>query len=207
MTQDKNPLLKRMKRASIIIAINLAVMVVIVCILSFWVTPNFLHEVTDHDARVIVANVVGEDADAAVTQLAEQGLNPLVIDTIFSDGHKPGVVLDQLPEGNLPVKPGRNVYLTINSYTTQSFAFPDVVQQSSRQARSELDDQYFVVDSVIYEPYKFDDLVLNVYASGTQTPMVVGKEYPKRTHVVLVVGSTTVSVEAENDETEDAFFE
>lgn len=207
MTEDQKPMSRRVRRAAIVLAINAAVMVAIVCLLSFFVAPDFLHDITDHDARVTVTDVVGQDADDAVALLSAQGLHPLVIDTIFSDGHKPGVVLDQLPEGNLPVKPGRNVYLTINSYTTQNFVFPDVVQQSSRQARSELDEQFFVVDSVIFKPYRFDDLVLDVYASGSERSMEVGKEYPKRTHVVLVVGSTTVNIEAENDENEDAFFE
>jgi len=140
----------------------------------------------------------------------ERGLVPMIVDTLFSDGHTPGAVLDQLPEGNLPVKPGRFVYLTINSYTTQTFAFPDVIQHSSRQARSELDDQFFLVDSIRYEPYEFDDLVLQVLASdGKQKgkDMTIGAHYPKRTHVTLVVGSTHVEVEAVNEESESSFFE
>lgn len=205
---DKKPTFgKRLRRFFIIISINLVVIVGIVCALSFWYAPDFLHRITEHDARVIVPKVTGFDAQEAIECLESQGLVPMVVDTLFSDGAQPGTVLDQLPECNMPVKPGRNVYLTINSYTTQQFEFPDVIQHSSRQARAELDDQFFVVDSVRFEPYEFDDLVLAVHATKTGKEMEIGQSYPKRTHVILVVGSTTIGIEAENDETESSFFE
>lgn len=197
---------KRIGRSTLIILVNIAAMVAIVCVLSFWYMPSRLHDITGHDERIVIMNVVGMDADDAVEKLQAQGVVPQVIDTIFSDGHKPGVVLDQLPEGNLPVKPGRYVYLTINSYTTQMFTLPDVIDHSNRQARSELEDQFFVVDSVRYQPYEFDELVLEVVSSADGKQMKAGQEYPKRTHVVMVVGSTTVEVEARNEESENDFF-
>jgi len=207
MTEENKERLKRVGRSTGILTLNVVAMIIIIYVASFWIIPGFLSGITDHDARVTVSDVVGMDADEAIAQISAQGLVAIVVDTVFTDGHKAGIVLDQLPEGNLPVKPGRNVYLTINSYTTQNFAFPDVVQQSSRQARSELEDQFFVVDSIILKPYRFDDLVLDVRDSNTDKSMMVGKKYPKRTHVVMVVGSSTVHIKPENDENEDAFFE
>lgn len=192
---------------TVLLSLNLFLMIAIGCLISFWLIPDYLHTLTGHDERVTVPSVISQDADDAVAMIAERGLVPMIVDTVFSDSHAPGTVIEQLPEGNLPVKPGRNVYLTINSYTTQNFTFPEVLQLSSRQARSELDDQFFVVDSVRYEPYEFDDLVIDVVSSKDDKPMEAGKEYPKRTHVVLVVGSTQVDIKAENDETESSFFE
>lgn len=197
----------RFKRSLLIVLVNVAIMIAIVFGITLWFVPNFLDGVTDHSARVNVPAVANMMTDDAITVIEAQGLKPVVIDTIYSDWHKPGVVIEQLPEGNLPVKPGRIVYLTVNSSTVQKFAFPNVVDLSSRQAHSDLDDQYFIVDSVRYEAHEFDDLVLGVVSSTDGSPMIVGKEYPKRTRVVLIVGSTQLALEAENDENETAFFE
>lgn len=208
MNQDKQPQKPfGFRKALLLICINLAIMFAILMVISFGVMPGWLSDITGHNNRVVVPNVIGMTADEALFDIDAQGLRPMIVDTVFSDGHKPGVVLDQLPEGNLPVKPGRIVYLTINSYTTQSFPFPDVAELSSRQAISELEDQYYVVDSLIKLPYEFDDLVLNVTLSASGKTPQPGEMYPKRTHVKLYVGSTTVAIQGENEEMDDIFFE
>lgn len=209
MTDDNQPKKSHKIRNTLLwISLNIVLMFAIVGIVSFYVMPGWLSDITGHEQRVTVPAVVGLTADEAELLIQEQGLRPMVIDTVFSDGHLPGVVLEQLPEGKLPVKPGRIVYLTINSYTTQEFPFPDIEQLSSRQAISELEDQYYVVDSIILEPYEFDDLVLSVDVVGRDKKAPkVGEMFAKRTHVVLHVGSTTVEVEGKTEETEDAFFE
>ena len=89
----------------------------------------------------------------------------------------------------------------------QKVVFPDVIQWSSRQAQSHLRELRFVADSIVYEPYEFDDLVLSVTSRYGHREMEVGELYPIRTHLILHVGSTSVAVEAKNDTTESAFFE
>ena len=175
-----------------IIVLNLVVMLLIVLGGTLLWIPGWLNDLTGHDNRVVVPSVIGQVADSAVLRLTDAGLNPMVIDTIYSDGRQPGEVIDQLPEGNLPVK----------------VVFPDVIQWSSRQAQSYLRELRFVADSIVYEPYDFDDLVLSVTAlKGRKKEMEVGELYPVRTHVVLHVGSTKTAMEAQNEATEKSFFE
>ena len=190
-----------------IILLNLVIMVLVVLGVTLLWMPNWLNQITGHDYRVVVPAVIGQTADSAIVHLEAAGLHPMVIDTIYSDGCQPGEVIEQLPEGNLPVKPNRIVYLTINAYDVQKMVFPDVIQWSSRQAQSHLRELRFVADSIVYEPYEFDDLVLSVTSRYGHREMEVGELYPIRTHLILHVGSTSVAVEAKNDTTESAFFE
>lgn len=190
-----------------IIALNLAVMAIIVFGLTYCWVPNWLNNITGHGNQVVVPSVIGLSVDEAIASIEYADLHPMVIDTVYSDGALPGEVIEQLPEGNLPVKPKRLVYLTINAFDVQKVAFPDVVQWSSRQAQSHLRELRFVADSIVYEPYEFDDLVLRVKSLTDQKEMKVGELYPVRTHLVLYVGSTTVEIEGKNEETEETFFE
>ncbi len=189
-----------------IVLLNLVIMVCIVLGITLYWVPDWLNDLTGHDERVVVPMVTGVSADSAIARLEAVGLQPLVIDTIYGDGCAPGEVIEQLPEGNLPVKPSRIVYLTINAYDVQKVAMPDVIQWSSRQAQSHLRELRFVADSIVYEPYEFDDLVLSVTPLRGRKEMEVGKLYPIRTHVILHVGSKTVAIEGKNDSTETAFF-
>lgn len=81
----------------------------------------------------------------------------------------------------------------------------EVLDHSTRQARSLLNEAGFVVDSIQLEPYEFDDLVLDVRVGNSKA--LPGEKYPIRTHVTLVVGSTQVEINPENDESEEVFFE
>lgn len=196
-----------MRKKIIIIALNLLAMLIIVLAFTLLWVPGWLNEITGHDQRVVVPAVVGTTADEAITALEGAGLRPMVIDTVYSDGCQPGEVIEQLPEGNLPVKPNRIVYLTVNAYDVQKVTFPDVVQWSSRQAQSLLTELRFVADSVVYEPYEFDDLVLRVTDMSGTHEMVVGGKYPVRTHVILHIGSTKTEEVLENEELENSQFE
>lgn len=189
-----------------IILLNLLVMFLIVFGVTIWWLPSWLNEQTGHTSRVVVPSVIGLTAEDAINTLDLVGLRPMVIDTIYSDGRQPGEVIEQLPEGTLPVKPNRIVYLTINAYDVQKITFPDVIQWSSRQAQSHLRELRFVADSIIYEPYEFDDLVLKVTSLKGNREMKIGEQYPVRTHVIIHVGSTQTELEATNESSEDTFF-
>ena len=197
----------KIKRTIIIVLANLAVMLLLVLGVTLLWLPGWLNDITGHNEKATVPEVIGKPVDAALEELQAVGLRPMVIDTIYSDGSEPGEVIEQLPEGNLPVKPNRIVYLTINAFDVQKVLFPDVIQWSSRQAASYLKELKFIADSVKYEPYEFDDLVLSVTHRETGEEMQVGETYPIRTRLVLHVGSTQAEIEVKNDSTENVFFE
>lgn len=173
--------------------------IVILFGISLW-----LKSYTHHNEAIKVPNVIGLPDDEAISYLEKAGLEPMVIDSVYSDA-MPGTVIEQLPEGDLPVKLGRIVYLTINARSVRMIKMVEVEDFSSRQAKSLLNEAGFVVDSVRYEPYEFDDLVLEAKIGGSRAQ--AGASYPWHSHVTLVVGSTQVEITPENDSTENAFFE
>ena len=166
--------------------ISLVAMVLIVGGIIYGVI-KWLDSYTHHDESVRVPVVIGTTAEEAMASIADAGLNPMIVDSVYSNA-APGSVIEQLPEGNLPVKLDRIVYLTINARSRQMVTLPDLHDWSSRQAKSRLVEAGFVVDSIKYEPYEYDDLVLGITA-GTET-LVAGHKYPIRTHMVLHVGTT-----------------
>ncbi len=196
----------KFKHSIILILANILVMVAIVLFVTLFWLPRWLSDVTGHEAKVVTPDVVGVVVSDALTQLEEAGLRPMVIDTVYSDGSLPGEVIEQLPEGHLPVKPNRIVYLTINAFDVQKVIFPDVIQWSSRQTLSQLRELKFVPDSIHYVPYEFDDLVLSV-TDREGREMQAGRAYPVRTHVILHVGSTSAQIEVQNDSIDEQFFE
>lgn len=191
------------KKAGLAYGLSALAMIMIVAGLIFWVF-NWLDAYTHHGEAVAVPSVIGVPTDEAMLVIEQAGLKPMIIDSVYTD-RRPGTVIEQLPEGRLPVKLGRIVYLTVNARGKQMIEMVDVRDWSSRQAQSRLEEAGFVVDSVVYEPYEFDDLVLNVTSAGKKID--AGKKYPIRTAVVLHVGSTTAEIEETNDETEQEWFD
>lgn len=57
---------------------------------------------------------------------------------IVVPAYEGGIVLDQLPEGGVEVKPGRTVYITINSFRQKMVPVPYVAGRSLRQAKNML---------------------------------------------------------------------
>lgn len=165
---------------------------------------KWLDAYTHHGEAVQVPSVIGIPTDEAMLIIEQAGLKPMIIDSVYTD-RRPGTVIEQLPEGTLPVKLGRIVYLTVNARGKQMIEMIDVKDWSSRQAQSRLEEIGFVIESVVYEPYEFDDLVLSVTSSDKE--IVAGQKYPIKTPLTLHVGSTTAEIEETNDETEQEWFE
>lgn len=186
------------------ILLNLGLMgVVVLCLL--WGLSSWLGSYTRHDERIEVPDLNGIIAEDAQYYVEELGLKALVVDSVYTDG-RPGAVVEQSPVAGLPVKKGRIIYLTINAKTVRMIRMVDVMEWSSREAQSRLRREGFVIDSVRQVACEFDDLVLGVNQSGGGE-MVAGREYPYHTHIVVRVGSTHVALEAENEETENAWME
>lgn len=186
-----------------VLGINVALMIAVGTAIVFGLM-TWLESYTHHNESVKVPDVKGMVDEEAMYFIEQAGLKPMIIDSLYTDAI-PGAVIEQLPEGGLPVKYGRIVYLTINAKSVRMIKMVDVEDFSSRQAKSLLREAGFVVDSISYEPNEFDDLVLSARIGGKKA--IAGAEYPIRTHVTLVVGSTQIEIKPENDETEDAWFE
>lgn len=176
--------------------LSIALMVIIVIALVSSIN-TWMASYTRHDEYVNVPDLTNITDQDAVQYLEHIGLKGMVIDSVYADA-MPGSVIDQLPIAGLPVRYGRIVYLTVQARSVRMVTLTDDMHEwSSRQAKSRLEEIGFIVDSMRYVPYQFDDLVTNIYITHAEKPLVVGNKYPYKTHVIMTVGTTNVIEEEE----------
>jgi beta-lactam-binding protein with PASTA domain len=121
-----------------------ALTVVVTVLVNFVVMPAY----TRHGVSVTVPDVLDDPYDAAAANLEQAGLRPEQIQL-----RKPNlprdVVIDQNPSPNARVKPGRRVYLTVNSGDTTTVLIPKVEGFSVREARNRINIQGLAVRDVL----------------------------------------------------------
>ncbi|MEL7401756.1 MAG: PASTA domain-containing protein, partial [Pseudomonadota bacterium] len=94
--------------------------------------------VTRHGASVTVPDVVNMMEDEARQRLEAQDLVVKSRGQRFNPTQDRDVVVDQLPAPNAMVKPGRSVYITINSGEVPEVRMPNVVNLPVREAINQL---------------------------------------------------------------------
>jgi eukaryotic-like serine/threonine-protein kinase len=93
---------------------------------------------TRQGVAVTVPEVREMPYEQAVQILREQRLRPERRDQPFNPAAAQGAVLDQNPAPNASVKPGRRIYLYVNSGTERSVTMPEVRTLTESLARSQL---------------------------------------------------------------------
>ena len=105
---------------------------------------------TRHNARRVVPNFEGVLIDDAIRTAESRDLEIIINDSLHVPTYPGGTVLDQLPNGNVVVKPGRKVYVTINSYRQRMVTVPFVAGRSLRQAINMLEAVGLEVEHIDY---------------------------------------------------------
>jgi len=98
-----------------------------------WLMPAY----TRHGERVTVPNVINRSVQDANSRLESSGLRAEKVE-LRKPNLPRGVVIDQNPEPFSNVKPGRRIYLTVNSGDTAQVAVPNVLNHSVREARNRI---------------------------------------------------------------------
>ena len=94
-------------------------------ILAMAVAAHIVMQVgTRHGARRTVPDFSGVKLDQAQRMARKYDLKLHINDSLFVPAYEGGIVLDQLPEGGVEVKPGRTVYITINSFRQKMVPVP-----------------------------------------------------------------------------------
>ena len=147
---------------------------------------------TRHSARRTVPDFTGMPYELAVRMASERNLKLHINDSLFVPAYDGGVVLDQLPKGGTEVKPGRTIYMTINSYRQKSVEVPYVAERSLRQAKNMLEIAGLEIAELIYKPDMATNYVLEQWCNG--------KKMERGDRVEMEMGSgVTLCVGAEDD--------
>lgn len=121
---------------------------------------------TRHGARRTVPEFAGLSLADAQQAARKNDLNLIVNDSLFVPAYEGGIVLDQLPEGGVEVKPGRKVYVTINSFKQKMVPLPYVAGRSLRQAKNMLEIAGLEIEKLVYVPDMATNYVLEEYYAG-----------------------------------------
>ena len=144
---------------------NLALIGVVILALAF--ASHFAMQIaTRHSARCTVPDFSGIHINEALKQARVKDLKIQINDSLFVPAYEGGVVLDQLPQGGVEVKPGRTIYVTINSFQEKMVPVPYVAGYSLRQAKNMLEIAGLEIDRLIYEPDLATNYVLSEYCKN-----------------------------------------
>ncbi len=152
----KSPLLKNI----VVIALLMVAMLVVAHILMLWGTR--------HGARRVVPDLSGVALSDAERIARENDLELHINDSLFVPAYAGGIILDQLPEGGVEVKPGRTVYITINSFRQKMVPVPYVAGRSLRQAKNMLEIAGLEINELIYRPDMATNYVLEQFCDRQQ---------------------------------------
>ena len=118
----------------------------------------------------------------------KNGLEIRVNDSLFVPVYEGGIVLDQLPEGGVEVKPGRTIYITINAFREKMVPVPYVAGRSLRQAKNMLEIAGLEIAELIYRPDIATNYVLEEFCGKEQVTEDSNLEAAVGSGVTLHVG-------------------
>lgn len=137
--------------------------ILLVLLLAFYLA---MHIGTRHGARRTVPEMTGILLSEAEQLAVKSDLELIVADSLFVPAYEGGIVLDLLPEPGVEVKPGRKIYITINSFSEKMVPLPYVAGRSLRQAKNMLEIAGLEIDELIYRPDMATNYVLEQRYKG-----------------------------------------
>jgi eukaryotic-like serine/threonine-protein kinase len=112
---------------------HFALAILILCV-SLFLLFKLLAVYTNHDETVEVPDFKGQALVSLDRFVEDKQVRYKVIDSIYSPGDKPGVVVKQDPMPKVKVKHNRTVYLYVTSLMPPMVEMPQLVDRSLRQA-------------------------------------------------------------------------
>lgn len=146
----------------------------------------FIQLYTNHGESEKVPNLRGTTLEEARLMLDRHNLKGEIIDSVYLKDKKLGTVIEQNPVPGSIVKPGRPIYLIINSKSVRKITLPDVRDVSLRQAEAMIKSLGVNIATVQYASSEYKDLVLDIKYKG-QT-LLPGSKIPEGSSVVLIAG-------------------
>lgn len=123
-----NPSAKPNWRKTILMALlALAVYAVAAMLFTSWYTR--------HGQSINVPKVMGMPIEAAEALLDDQDLEMVIIDSVYDEDQKPNTIVEQDPIFDAKVKPGRKVYVSINTGIKPKVRMPKLINGSSNLAK------------------------------------------------------------------------
>lgn len=171
-------------------------------VLAFVVLMLMLRSCTHHGEVVTVPTVVGMDVDNAMKLIDDEGFVYEIIDTLIVDSLPKGVVVEQTPAKESLVKPGRTIYLKINTTEDVYIEMPNFVDAQSKTLAVALMNSKLKMGNITYQKNENDkNVVLKQMYNGRQ--IAPGTKIKRGSRIDFVIAGcdpNAIDEEEDNDE-------
>ncbi|PIF02722.1 MAG: hypothetical protein CR965_00185 [Paludibacter sp.] len=165
---------------------NLFISIIIIALLVVG-SLTFIHFYTQHGSMRTVPKIKGKSISQGVELLKKSDLRAEIIDSVYLRDRAFGEIVEQNPAPSTIVKPGRKVYLIVNSTTVKKVKVPNVIDMSLRQAEAYLTSLGFQIERVDYGTSAYRNLIIGLkYKNQTLEPET---KIPDQSKIVLVAGN------------------
>lgn len=145
---------------------------------------------THHGEAVKVPELSGMTLDEARATVKSLDLDLDIVDSIYTEGVAPGVILKTTPGAGSIIKKHRTIFLTTNTLTVERVVVPVVYDTSRRRAEAALRSAGFIDVTIKMVPGRYNDLAVEVIDRTTGRVLQPGTELPYNTSLILSVTST-----------------
>ena len=187
-----------------IYAKNLLLALIIIFIFLIFLI-RWLDGYTRHGQAVVVPDVKGLSVEKAAEFFKKSNLRFEVVDSVYNKDEKllPGTIVETIPVAGTKVKENRNVYITINAFSSKMGIVPNVKDQSQRQAVARLNAAGFKYVQLKYVHGAYRDLTLGLECKDRE--LEPGTRLPLDAKLILLVSDGFENIdefkESDSDET------
>lgn len=187
-TERKKSERNRLRRVWNNYVVRNVVLAVSLLVIVLFVTNVLLNIFTRHNKYIRVPDFMNMTLDEATALSRGDKLRIELNDSLYVPAFEPGVILEQRPAAGTEVKPGRRIYVTVNSSQQKIIDVPYVAGYSLRQAKNILETAGLEIEKLVY----VDDIATNnVLEQRVGTDVVAADRQVKArmgSGVVLTVG-------------------
>ena len=182
---ENKTLRQRLKQRPLLYHVTLIVALIAALVVVSYVAMLFG---TRHGVSRTVPDFKGLLLDDARYYASRRDLNIVINDSLYVSAYPGGVVLDQLPKGGVRVKPGRKIYVTINSFRQPQVEVPYVAGRSLRQAKNMLEAAGLTIEALEYVEDIATNYVLAELLNGEELQADSNVKVERGSGITLRVG-------------------
>ncbi|MDF1864149.1 MAG: PASTA domain-containing protein [Saprospiraceae bacterium] len=148
---------------------NFAAMISVL-VFFFVMTNLWLKCYTRHGESVVLENFEGKTLSEAKELAKKHDFRFEVIDSVWYANKKPGVITNQEPKANSPVKKYRTVYLTISKFKAEEVSLPlfgeSSYNYSSYSRKLGRKDIHTTIKDKIFDPRQANNSIVHFFYKG-----------------------------------------
>lgn len=148
---------------------------------------QLLGMITRHGDYMTVPGVIGKKSKEAVSSLEKQGFEVVIIDSVYIDSLRKGIVIKQMPDPNSTVKVNRTVFLTLNREVPPMVEMPALEGKTLAFALEIMKRSHLRLGDTVFRPDFMRGSVIEQLHKGNR--ISPGDKILWGSHVDLVVGS------------------